>query len=64
MSNKHTSLEVILMEWNNNLQFREKFKKDPIQALKDANFEVSDEILAKIKAIVRKSEELDKRINK
>lgn len=64
MSNQKASLEDILNELNSNLTFREKFSKDPVQALKDANFDVSDETLSKIKAVVRENDILNKRINK
>lgn len=58
-------LKEIYNEWQNNLAFREAFKKNPEQALKDAGFEVSDADLVKIKALIKTiSEELDGRINK
>lgn len=63
-----TNLESIFKEWQNNLQFREEFKKDPELALKNAGFEVSSEDLAKIKAMLTwdksKDEKLDDRISK
>jgi hypothetical protein len=59
-----TNLKEILIEWQSNLKFREAFKKNPIAALRQAGFEVNDEDLAKIKSQIKKSEELDKRINK
>lgn len=58
------NLMEILYEWQNNLTFREDFKKNPEIALRTAGFEVSSEDLAKIKSTIEKSEELDKRINK
>jgi hypothetical protein len=58
-------LQAIYTEWQNNLAFREAFKKDPVLALKNAGFEVSPDNLAKITALLKqKDEELDKRINK
>lgn len=63
-----TSLQQILSEWQSNLQFRENFKKNPEQALKDAGFNVSPDVLAKIKAMLAldksKNEKLDGRISK
>jgi len=63
-----TNLIEIFSEWQSNLKFREEFKKDPEQALKDAGFEVSPEDLAKIKAMLKldktKNEKLDDRISK
>ena len=63
-----TNLQEIYSEWQNNLTFREHFKKNPEQALKEAGFEVSAEDLAKIKAMLNldksKNEKLDDRISK
>lgn len=61
-----TSLQEIYNEWQNNLKFREDFKKNPEQALKDAGFFVSPEDLEKIRTILDKSknEKLDDRISK
>lgn len=62
-----TTLEEIYQEWQNNLKFREEFKKNPEQALKNAGFEVTAEDLAKIKAMFNlksKNEKLDDRINR
>jgi hypothetical protein len=59
-----TNLKEILDEWQSNLKFREDFKKNPIEALHHAGFKVTEEDLAKIKSTLKKSEVLDKRINK
>lgn len=63
-----TNLQEIYDEWQNNLKFRDTFKKNPEQALKDAGFEVSEEDLKKIKALLHwdktKDEKLDDRISK
>lgn len=60
-----TNLQEIYNEWQNNPRFREQFKKNPEQALKEAGFEVSPDDLKKIKGILHlKDEEFDKRINK
>lgn len=63
-----SNLQEILSEWQSNLEFREKFKKNPEQALKDAGFVVSQEDLAKIKAMLAldksKNTKLDDRISK
>lgn len=63
-----TNLEAIIYEWQNNLTFREEFKKNPQLALKNAGFEVSEADLAKILAMLKldksKDEKLDDRINK
>lgn len=63
-----TNLQEIYSEWQNNLQFREEFKKNPEQALKTAGFEVSpadlDKILAILKLDKSKNEKLDDRISK
>lgn len=63
-----TTLQEILNEWQNSLKFREEFKQNPEQALKNAGFEVSPADLAKILAMLKldktKNEPLDGRINK
>lgn len=65
-----TDLQEIFSEWQSNLQFREEFKKNPLQALKNAGFEVSPEDLSKIESMLKlkesknKSEILDKRESK
>lgn len=63
-----TKLQEVLYEWQNNLKFREEFKKNPELALKNAGFKVSKEDLKKILAALKidksKDEELDDRINK
>ena len=60
-----TNLLEIYTEWQNNLQFREEFKKNPEQALKNAGFEVSPEDFEKIQTILKiTNEELEKRENK
>ena len=63
-----TNLQEIYNEWQNNLAFREEFKKNPMEALKHAGFEVSPEDLTKIEALLKldksKNEKLDDRISK
>lgn len=63
-----TNLNEILSEWQNNLSFREEFKKSPLDALKNAGFEVSPTDLVKIQAMLKhdksQDEKLDDRINK
>jgi hypothetical protein len=58
-----TNLDEVYSEWQNNLTFREHFKKDPVQALKEAGFELSPQDLIKIQSMVKlkEDEELDKR---
>ncbi len=63
-----TSLQEIYNEWQNNLEFRKNFKKNPKQALIDAGFEVSNSDYKKIEAMLNfdksKNEKLDDRISK
>lgn len=63
-----TNLQEILSEWQSNLKFREDFTKNPLQALKDAGFEVSAGDLVKIQAILKldksSNEKLNDRISK
>jgi hypothetical protein len=66
------SLEEVYSEWQNNPQFRKDFKKDPQQALKNANLQLSEADLNKIQSMLnlkqkKKSnddDELEGRINK
>ncbi len=62
------NLQDIIYEWQNNFKFREEFKKDPISALKNAGFEVNqedlDKILAMLKLDASNNEKLDERKNK
>lgn len=62
-------LQKILDEWQNNIQFREAFKKNPEEALKEAGFDITSQELDKIKSLIKSqhhdiNEELDKRISK
>lgn len=61
-------LKEIYNEWQNNLDFRKEFNQDPLLALKHAGFEVSEDDLKKILAMLHldktKDEKLDDRINK
>lgn len=63
-----TNLLEVYTEWQNNLKFREQFKQNPEQALKEAGFTLSQEDLEKIKAMLKldknKNEKLDDRISK
>lgn len=63
-----TNLKEVFSEWQSNLKFREDFKKNPEQALRDAGFELSSADLDKIKAMVKldksSNEKLDDRISK
>ena len=65
-----TDLPEIFSEWQKNLKFREEFKKNPVEACKNAGFEVTPELLAKIEATLKlrdgksKNEKLDDRISK
>jgi hypothetical protein len=63
---KIASLEEILTEFQNNLIFRETFKKNPELALKEAGFEVHPDDLAKIQAKLDKTKntKLDDRTTK
>jgi len=59
------NLAEIYNVWQNNLPFRQEFKKDPLAALKKAGFEVDPHDLEKITKIFKLTdEELEKKINK
>jgi hypothetical protein len=60
-----STLEDVLNEWQSNLQFKENFRKNPQQALADANLQLSEEDLKKIKIMLKIDDgKLDERINK
>lgn len=65
---KKAKLEDVLTEWQNNLEFRENFKKNPVSALKKAGLKLSEEDLKKVRSLLRqkknKDENLNERINK
>ena len=58
-----TNLLEVYNKWQSSLQFREAFKKNPEQALKEAGFKLSPEDLSKIKTL-NFGEKLDDRISK
>lgn len=58
------NLKDILSEWQNNFEFRRKFKTNPEQALKDAGFTLSENDLKKIRTLIETNEKLEDRINK
>lgn len=65
-----TTLQEIYQAWQHDLQFREAFQENPIQALKKAGFTVSPADLTKIESLLKlkkmqsKDEALNKRENK
>ncbi len=63
-----SDLKDIFSEWQSNLEFRENFKKNPEDALKKAGFDLSEEDLSKVKALLTlnksDNEKLDERISK
>lgn len=64
-----SNLEEVLSEWQNNFEFKQQFKKNPEQALKDAGLTLNPTDLEKVKTLLKIKDdgsngELDKRINK
>lgn len=60
-----STLEDVLSEWQNNLHFKENFKKNPQQALADAGLTLSENDLKKITVMLKINDgKLDDRINK
>jgi hypothetical protein len=59
-----SSLEDVLSHWQNDYEFKQQFRKDPEKALADAGLVLDAKDLEKIKKLISKDEELDKRINK
>ncbi len=59
------TLEEVLSEWQNNIHFKEEFKKNPQAALTKAKLTLSDVDLKKISVMLHLDDELlEKRINK
>jgi hypothetical protein len=59
-----SSLEDVFTHWQIDFEFKQQFKKNPEQALADAGLVLEPKDLEKIKKLISKDEELDKRINK
>ena len=60
-----STLEDVLLEWQNNFQFKENFKKNPHKALADAGLTLNEKDLQKIKVMLKLDDgKLDDRINK
>ena len=57
-------LEDVYAVWLQNLQFRVEFKKNPEKALKNANLNLSQDDLEKIKILTSHNEKLDDRLSK
>lgn len=61
-------LQDIMTLWLNDAQFRTDFKKNPEEALKKAQIELSKEELEKVKELLHRSDsqsdDLDERISK
>lgn len=60
-------LTEVYLEWQNNSEFREAFKINPENALKDAGLELSPDDLNKVKSMLLKNSQngkLDDRISK
>lgn len=67
MKKSKNKLEDVLHEWQNNFQFREAFKKNPLRALKKSGLTLTKTDLEKIRAQLKledKDEKLNERINK
>lgn len=65
-----SSLQDVLQLWQNDLNFRLEFKKNPEEALKKAQVELSHADLDKVKKMIKHAdsdsgnEDLDERISK
>jgi hypothetical protein len=60
-----STLKDVLSEWQNNLQFKENFKKNPQKALADAGLILNEADLQKVKVMLKLDDgKLDDRINK
>ena len=67
MNEKEFSLEdmkMILDQWNNNMDFRREYMKNPGEALKKLGIHVSPETLKELETLKMSDEEIEKRINK
>lgn len=59
-----TSLEEVYSEWQNNLEFRDAFKKNPKSALETWGYELNKQDLAKMLKFKNDNQKLDERVNK
>lgn len=63
-----TDLTDVLSEWQNNLQFRERFKANPELALREAGLTLNPGDLEKVRAMLAfdgsNNDKLDDRISK
>jgi hypothetical protein len=60
-----STLQDVLLEWQNNFEFKQQFKKDPAKALADAGLSLEPQDFEKVQVMLKsKDEELEKRINK
>ncbi len=57
-------LEDVFTEWQNNAEFRDAFKKDPIKALDAWGFKLDETDLKKMLKFKQDNEKLDDRISK
>ena len=61
-------LDDVITKWLNDIQFRDEWRKNPTQALQNANMKLSDSDFQKIQAMLDKKQdvydELEKKINK
>lgn len=68
IGNAMGDLKDVLQRWQNDLDFRLEFKKNPEEALKKAHIDLSLSDLDKIKEMIKRAdlgnENLDERINK
>jgi 3-deoxy-D-manno-octulosonic acid (KDO) 8-phosphate synthase len=59
-----SSLKEVFEKWMTDSDFKENFKKNPKQALIDADIQLNEEDLKKVLTTITKQEELEKKINK
>ncbi len=65
-----SSLQDVYDQWQNNAEFRAQFKKNPEEALKNANLKLNPEDFSKIHGLLNQknqdieSDDLDGRISK
>lgn len=61
-------LEDVITKWLNDIQFREEWRKNPTEALQNANMKLSDNDFQKIQTMLDRKQdlydELEKKINK
>ncbi len=59
-----SNLTEVFEKWASDANFKQDFKKNPVQTLENAGLTLSEDDLKKVLAYISNQEELEKKINK